>query len=86
VNIFSREAAMAFSDEETIAELAALRVAVRMLLETARSSESEGFAKNALARGLAKLNDVDHWGVPEHEKIRIRTLAKKNYQDLFHNL
>jgi hypothetical protein len=75
---------MAFSEEETVAELAVLRVAVRQLIEATNLQSIGGvFAANALKKGLAEL---DQRGVPEHEKARFRTLAQASYRDLFSGL
>jgi ribosomal protein L32E len=82
------EVSMTSSDEEAIAELAALRVAVRRLLEVAneQSDEKGQFARNALKKGLADLADVHHWRVPEGTKAKFRMLAQASYRDLFSDL
>jgi hypothetical protein len=79
---------MAFSSEETVAELAALRVAIRMLLDAAnlQSAESGLFARNALKVGLAEFADIDRWEVPDGEKAKFRILAEASYRDLFSGL
>jgi hypothetical protein len=54
---------MELNGDETIAELAALQVAVKRLLEVAndQSVEKGQFARNALKKGLADLTDIDYW-------------------------
>jgi hypothetical protein len=81
------EVMMAFSGDETIAELGALRVAVRQLLEVAQAQSIGGqFAKNALAKGVAELTDLEHWKPPPDKVTMLRTLAEASYRDLLADL
>jgi CHAD domain-containing protein len=82
------EVSMELNGDETIAELAALRVAVRRLLEVAndQSVEKAQFGRNALKQGLADLTDMDYWRVLEGTKAKFRMLAQASYRDLFSDL
>jgi hypothetical protein len=82
-----QEDRMALTAEQLVADVAAIRAAVRQLLEVAKNGSIGGeFAKNALAKGLAELNDVSMWGAPEGLKDALRTDSQRRYRDLFSGL
>ncbi len=81
---------MAFSGEDAVAEIAALRAAVRQLIEIANIGAAPtgrgSFAKHALKRGLEQLDDVSYWGVTEGLNADFRLDAKRRYSELFSDL
>jgi acyl-CoA-binding protein len=79
------EAIMAFGADNVVAELAALRMAVKKLIEVANldSAEPGKFGKNALKEGLAELIDNGQWDIPEERKPKFQEDAKERYRSLF---
>jgi hypothetical protein len=79
------EATMALSEDDVIAELAALRIAVKKLVKVANlgSVRPGEFGKNALKEGLADLVDVSQWDFPDERKPRFREEAEERYRGLF---
>ncbi len=80
---------MAVSAEDTWAELVALKVAVRQLIEIANLGavlRPGSFAEQALRRGLEELADPSFWRIPEGSNAGLRIDAKRRYADLFSDL
>jgi hypothetical protein len=78
---------MAFSTEEAVAELSALRTAVRRLIEAAQAGAIDpAFASNALKIGLNEIADHEYFDVPDGDRARFRTFAETSYRGLFAGL
>jgi hypothetical protein len=77
--------AVMMGEDYVVAELLALRTAIKKLIKVANieSAEAGEFGKNALKEGLRELIDINQLDVADERKPRLRQEAQERYRSLF---